>query len=36
VAPDVSAAGLGLVAAAEDRPFQAVGECFFVVAVEVE
>jgi hypothetical protein len=36
VAADVSAAGLGLVAAAEDRPLQAVGECVFFVAVEVE
>ena len=32
----MSAAGLGLVAAAEDRPLQAVGECVFVMAVEVE
>ena len=36
VAPDVSAAGLDLVAATEYGPSQAAGECVFVVAVEVE
>jgi hypothetical protein len=36
VASDVGAAGVGLVVPAPDRPFQAVGDGVFVVAVEVE
>lgn len=36
VSSDVSAAGRGLVAAAEDGPVQAMGECVAVVAVEID